>query len=78
MSRKLQSDADKLQKASEQMNMRPVWEYTKNMRRDNKSRHRPIKKKMGNAQKNLKEKCNAGKTGSKQTFNKTQKTLYQE
>ena len=55
MSRKLQSDADKLQKASEQMNMRPVWEYTKNMRRDNKSRHRPIKKENGEHANNLKE-----------------------
>ena len=46
--RKLQHDAHKLQKASEQMNTKPIWDYTRLTRHDNANRHHPIKNKMGN------------------------------
>ena len=78
MNGKLQEDAEKLQKASGKMNMRAIWEYTKNMRGDNKSRHRPLKKENGERANNLKEEMQRWQNWIRQTSNKTQKTLYQE
>ena len=55
LSRKIQEDAKKLQKASESMNMTPIWKYTKLMRHNNKNSHHPIKKLDGTHTKNAQE-----------------------
>ena len=55
MNRHIQAEEKKLQKASEQMNMRPIWAYTKNMRKGDKHRRHPIKNENGDHAINLSE-----------------------
>ena len=53
--------------------MRPIWEYTKNMRKDNKNRQRPIKKENGEHTSNLKEELEGWQNWIKTNFQQQKK-----
>jgi len=64
----VQQEAGKLRKASEQMDMRPIWEYAKKIRTNNKHAQRPIKKQDGTHTHNTQEEIQRWKEWVKENF----------